>query len=341
MSSPLRRGGVMASPGGSMTTATTGSRPRRCRIGRGSGATYVQKRLICARLPSCADRLSATPIRRSGRSPASVRDLQRGRAGDAGQPRGVGRLLRPGRRGASDPLRRAGVARAGPAGLRAPAAGAGIPGVSGLERGEIGQQPQRVQLTLRQGQTCPSGLSGSSGPSPRQRRDSPSRRRPSSPPGLPRVKIRRRRYGRPWPCTRTRSRSGTRSPAAFAMNREDHERKIAADMRGHPMQSLDVRAVRERAFCRLLSASACACLPGRMDVDALVVREGDRATATGRLIRNDRGDWFEPVLMIAEPGGLERRIRAVWKGAVWWQAQTSMLWQAASRKTARWRAGPP
>ena len=53
-----------------------------------------------------------------------------------------------------------------------------------------------------------------------------------------------------------------------------------------------------------------------MDVDALVVHEGDRATATGRLVRNDRGDWFEPVLMIAEQGGLERRIRRVWKGAV-------------------------
>ena len=53
-----------------------------------------------------------------------------------------------------------------------------------------------------------------------------------------------------------------------------------------------------------------------MDVDGLVVREGDRAAATGRLVRNDLGDWFEPALPIAEPGGVERRVRPVWKGAV-------------------------
>src|SRR5260370_34656272 len=53
-----------------------------------------------------------------------------------------------------------------------------------------------------------------------------------------------------------------------------------------------------------------------MDVDGLVVREGDRAAATGRLVRNDLGDWFEPALPIAAPGGLERRVRPVWRGAV-------------------------
>src|SRR5271167_376035 len=53
-----------------------------------------------------------------------------------------------------------------------------------------------------------------------------------------------------------------------------------------------------------------------MDIDGLVVREGDRVAATGRLVRNDLGDWFEPALPIAEPGGLERRVRPVWKGAV-------------------------
>jgi hypothetical protein len=31
-----------------------------------------------------------------------------------------------------------------------------------------------------------------------------------------------------------------------------------------------------------------------MDVDGLVVREGDLVAATGRLVRNDLGDWFEP-----------------------------------------------
>ena len=53
-----------------------------------------------------------------------------------------------------------------------------------------------------------------------------------------------------------------------------------------------------------------------MDVDDLVVRDGDRATATGRLVRNDLGDWFQPALPIAKPGGLEHRVRAVWNGAV-------------------------
>ena len=53
-----------------------------------------------------------------------------------------------------------------------------------------------------------------------------------------------------------------------------------------------------------------------MDVDGLVVREGDRVAATGRLVRNDLGDWFEPALPIAAPGGLERRVRPVWRGAV-------------------------
>jgi len=53
-----------------------------------------------------------------------------------------------------------------------------------------------------------------------------------------------------------------------------------------------------------------------MDADRLVVRDGDRAAATGRLVRNDRGDWFEPALWIAEPGGLRRRVRPVWDGAI-------------------------
>jgi hypothetical protein len=53
-----------------------------------------------------------------------------------------------------------------------------------------------------------------------------------------------------------------------------------------------------------------------MDIDGLVVREGDRAAATGRLMRDGLGDWFEPAFPIAGPGGLERRVRAAWKGAV-------------------------
>jgi hypothetical protein len=53
-----------------------------------------------------------------------------------------------------------------------------------------------------------------------------------------------------------------------------------------------------------------------MDAGGLVVGEGDRATATGRLVRNDLGDWFEPVLWNGEPGGQERRVMRAWKGAV-------------------------
>jgi hypothetical protein len=53
-----------------------------------------------------------------------------------------------------------------------------------------------------------------------------------------------------------------------------------------------------------------------MDAGELVLREGDRVAATGRLIRDDRGDWFEPALPIAAAGGLEGRVRPVWKGAV-------------------------
>lgn len=54
-----------------------------------------------------------------------------------------------------------------------------------------------------------------------------------------------------------------------------------------------------------------------MDVDALVVRDGDRVRALGRLVRNSQGDWFQPDLPVAEPGGLERAVRPAWQaGAV-------------------------
>lgn len=53
-----------------------------------------------------------------------------------------------------------------------------------------------------------------------------------------------------------------------------------------------------------------------MDFDALVGREGDRVTASDRLVRNETGDWFEPSLFVALPGGAFRRVRAAWRGAV-------------------------
>jgi hypothetical protein len=48
-----------------------------------------------------------------------------------------------------------------------------------------------------------------------------------------------------------------------------------------------------------------------MDVDALVVRDGDRVRASGWLIRSSEGDWFQPSLPVAEPDGLERGVRPV------------------------------
>lgn len=53
-----------------------------------------------------------------------------------------------------------------------------------------------------------------------------------------------------------------------------------------------------------------------MDVDPLVLREGDRVRASGRLVRTSQGDWFEPPMWVAGPGGVERRVRPAWRGAV-------------------------
>ena len=110
------------------------------------------------------------------------------------------------------------LGRAGSAGLRAAAAGAGVLGVCRLERavrdlqrgragdpgepGGVGRLlwPNRrgARNPLRPVRGCCRVLAGSS---PSHRRASPSRPRPSSPPGLPPARIRRRRCGRPWPCT--------------------------------------------------------------------------------------------------------------------------------------------
>lgn len=53
-----------------------------------------------------------------------------------------------------------------------------------------------------------------------------------------------------------------------------------------------------------------------MDVRALVVRDGDRVTASGRLIRNRDGDWFEPALPETLIAFAERPVAAPWRGAV-------------------------
>lgn len=64
---------------------------------------------------------------------------------------------------------------------------------------------------------------------------------------------------------------------------------------------------------RRLPRADLVCLVDGMDVDALVVREGDRVVAAGRLVRNSQGDWFEPARWIT---GLERQVRPVSQGAV-------------------------
>jgi hypothetical protein len=54
-----------------------------------------------------------------------------------------------------------------------------------------------------------------------------------------------------------------------------------------------------------------------MDVDALVVRDGDRVRAAGRLVRDSTGDWFQPDIAVTLPGRVEREVRPVWQpGAV-------------------------
>lgn len=59
-------------------------------------------------------------------------------------------------------------------------------------------------------------------------------------------------------------------------------------------------------------------LEGRnaVDFDALILRDGDRVTASGRLVHDGTGNWFEPPMWVAAPGGLPRRVRPVWRGAV-------------------------
>jgi hypothetical protein len=53
-----------------------------------------------------------------------------------------------------------------------------------------------------------------------------------------------------------------------------------------------------------------------MDVHALVVREGDRVTASGRLVRVRDGDWFQPELPHSLVAGVERQVAGPWRGAV-------------------------
>jgi hypothetical protein len=49
-----------------------------------------------------------------------------------------------------------------------------------------------------------------------------------------------------------------------------------------------------------------------MDIDALVVRDGDQVQASGRLVLDRSGEWFEPRLSVIGRSGRERYVRPVW-----------------------------
>jgi hypothetical protein len=54
-----------------------------------------------------------------------------------------------------------------------------------------------------------------------------------------------------------------------------------------------------------------------MDVDVLVLRDGDLVTASGYLVRNGDGDWLQPAFPIAGPARpMQLQVRTVWRGAV-------------------------
>jgi hypothetical protein len=53
-----------------------------------------------------------------------------------------------------------------------------------------------------------------------------------------------------------------------------------------------------------------------MDFASLIIREGDRVTASGRLVRNETGDWFEPPVPVTANFSLSRRVRRAWPGSV-------------------------
>ena len=53
-----------------------------------------------------------------------------------------------------------------------------------------------------------------------------------------------------------------------------------------------------------------------MDFASAIIREGDRVTASGRLVRSETGDWFEPPVPVTANFPLVRRVRPAWPGSV-------------------------
>ena len=53
-----------------------------------------------------------------------------------------------------------------------------------------------------------------------------------------------------------------------------------------------------------------------MDFASLIIRSGDRVTASGRLVRNETGDWFEPPVPVNLKLSLFPTVRPAWGGSV-------------------------
>jgi hypothetical protein len=53
-----------------------------------------------------------------------------------------------------------------------------------------------------------------------------------------------------------------------------------------------------------------------MDFASLIIRSGDRVTASGRLVRDETGDWFEPPVPVALTLSQFPTVRPAWGGSV-------------------------
>jgi hypothetical protein len=54
-----------------------------------------------------------------------------------------------------------------------------------------------------------------------------------------------------------------------------------------------------------------------MDFASVIIRQGDRVEASGRVVRNETGDWFEPpIAVLLVEDSLSRTVRPAWRGSV-------------------------
>jgi hypothetical protein len=87
-------------------------------------------------------------------------------------------------------------------------------------------------------------------------------------------------------------------------------------MAGQPVVRLPVDDHEIRWWDVPEGLGAASCLLACMDFERLVIRDGDRVAASGRLVRDSRGDWFQPSLPVALPGGVERTVRPAGRLAI-------------------------